>query len=120
MGIFYGSLRHDVTGRKKRSYARKAKAVTRGSVHVSQRANYRRSIPEYPSSPDTVGIAARVEPQQYTGTLVKGIGTMHKSNAVPIINEEEMKDIARMRRECLNTYYGTYLDGRNLICMTHL
>jgi hypothetical protein len=35
---------------------------------------------------------------RYTGTLVKGIGTMHKSNAVPIINEEEMKDIARMRR----------------------
>jgi hypothetical protein len=34
----------------------------------------------------------------YTGTLVKGIGTMHKSNAVPVINEEEMKDLARMRR----------------------
>ena len=98
MGIFYGSLRHDVSGRKKRSYARKTKTITRGSVHVSQRANYRRSIPEYPSSPDTVGIAARVEPQQYTGTLVKGIGTMHKSNAVPIIDEEQMKDIARMRR----------------------
>ena len=98
MGIFYGSLRHDVSGRKKRSYARKTKAITRGSVHVSQRANYRRSVPEYPSSPDTAGVAARVEPQQYTGTLVKGIGTMHKSNAVPIINEQEMKDIARMRR----------------------
>jgi hypothetical protein len=30
--------------------------------------------------------------------LVKGIGTMHKSNAVPIIDEQHMKDIARMRR----------------------
>ena len=98
MGIFYGSLRHDVSGRKKRSYARKTKPIARGSVHVSHRANYRRSVPEYPSHTDTAGIAALVEPQQYTGTLVKGIGTMHKSNAVPIINEEEMKDIARMRR----------------------
>ena len=35
---------------------------------------------------------------KYTGTLVKGIATMHKSNAVPVINEEQMKDISRMRR----------------------
>ena len=98
MGMFYGSLRHDVTGRKKRNYARKAKTSTRGSVHVSQRANFRRSVPEYPSCPDTAGVAPRVESPRYTGTLVRGISTMHKSNAVPVINEEEMKDIARMRR----------------------
>jgi hypothetical protein len=35
---------------------------------------------------------------KYTGTLVKGIATMHKSNAVPVIDEEQMKDISRMRR----------------------
>jgi len=35
---------------------------------------------------------------QYTGTKIKGIGTMHKSNAVPIFSDEEAKDIARMRR----------------------
>jgi hypothetical protein len=35
---------------------------------------------------------------QYTGRLVKGIGTLHKSNAVPVIDKEYMKDIARMRR----------------------
>ena len=98
MGIFYGSLRHDVTGRKKSNHRRKAKAFSRGSVSNTQRVNFRRSMPEYPSHTDTVGVAARVEPQQYTGTLVKGIGTMHKSNAIPIINEQEMKDIARMSR----------------------
>ena len=98
MGIFYGSLRHDVTGRKKRNYARKTKTSPRGSVHVPQRNNFRRSVPEYPSCPDTAGIAARVDSPRYTGTLVRGISTMHKSNAVPVINEEEMKDIARMRR----------------------
>ena len=35
---------------------------------------------------------------QYTGTKVKGIGTMHKSNAVPIFSNEEAHDIATMRR----------------------
>ncbi len=98
MGMIYGSLRYDVTGRKKRSYARKTKVSTRGSINEPQRVNYRRCMPEYPSVPDTVGVAPRVDPPRYTGTLVKGIGTMHKSNAIPIINEEEMKDIARMRR----------------------
>jgi hypothetical protein len=98
MGMFYGSLRHDVTGRKKRNNARKVKTSTGGSVYVPQRNNFRRSVPEYPSAPETVGVAARVESPRYTGTLVKGIGTLHKSNAVPVINEEEMKDIARMRR----------------------
>ena len=38
------------------------------------------------------------ESLKYTGTLVKGIATMHKSNAVPVINEEQMQDISRMRR----------------------
>lgn len=40
----------------------------------------------------------RRETLKYTGTLVKGIATMHKSNAVPVIDEEQMKDISRMRR----------------------
>ena len=38
------------------------------------------------------------ESLMYTGTLVKGIATMHKSNSVPVIDEEQMKDISRMRR----------------------
>lgn len=35
---------------------------------------------------------------QYTGTKVKGIGTMHKSNAVPVFSDEEAVAIATMRR----------------------
>lgn len=34
----------------------------------------------------------------YTGTKVKGIGTMHKSNAVPIFTDDEAKEISSMRR----------------------
>lgn len=34
----------------------------------------------------------------YTGTKVKGIATMHKSNAVPVFSDEEAIEISRMRR----------------------
>ena len=35
---------------------------------------------------------------KYTGTKIKGIGTMHKSNAVPIFSDEEAVAISQMRR----------------------
>lgn len=35
---------------------------------------------------------------QYTGDKIVGIGTMHKSNAVPIFTDQEAKDISSMRR----------------------
>jgi hypothetical protein len=37
-------------------------------------------------------------PMQYTGDNIVGIGTMHKSNAVPIFSDQEAKDISSMRR----------------------
>lgn len=45
-----------------------------------------------------VGVATYKAPPQYTGTKVKGIGTMHKSNAVPIFSDEEAVQISSMRR----------------------
>lgn len=41
---------------------------------------------------------SKVSDQQYTGTKIKGIGTMHKSNAVPVFSDEEAVDISKMRR----------------------
>ena len=35
---------------------------------------------------------------QYTGTKILGIGTMHKSNAVPVFSDDEAVAIATMRR----------------------
>ena len=35
---------------------------------------------------------------QYTGNKMLGIGTLHKSNAVPIFNIQDAKDQANMRR----------------------
>lgn len=42
--------------------------------------------------------ATKTAPKVYTGTKVKGIGTMHKSNAVPIFSDEDAVAIATMRR----------------------
>lgn len=44
------------------------------------------------------GVAILIPAKVYTGTKVKGIATMHKSNAVPVFSDEEAVDIARMRR----------------------
>lgn len=70
----------------------------------SPSAKYRET-PNYPSASISssgaealASATARKEPQRYTGTLIKGISTMHKSNAVPIIDEREAKEHASMRR----------------------
>ena len=44
------------------------------------------------------GACATKPSPTYTGTKIIGIGTMHKSNMVPIFSDEEAVDIARMRR----------------------
>jgi hypothetical protein len=52
-----------------------------------------------PSKPDTPGaVASRPADKVYTGTKMKGIGVLHKSNSVPIFTDDEAVDIAHMRR----------------------
>jgi len=46
----------------------------------------------------TKGGGSKVTAPKYNGTLIKGIATMHKSNAVPIIDQEQATEISRMRR----------------------
>jgi hypothetical protein len=60
--------------------------------------SYRRDTPNIGSLPFTGGPCLKVPDKVYTGTMIKGIGTMHKSNAVPIFSNEEAQDIAKMRR----------------------
>ena len=98
MGMIYGSNNYTADGRRKaQSSTKSARQIAKG-VRSNAPEPYRRETTEYRSAADTTGVAARLQPMYYTGTLVKGIGTMHKSNAGPVINEEEMKDLARMRR----------------------
>lgn len=65
-------------------------------------------VPQYPPGREpqhipsldtgvTGAVTVKATPQ-YTGTKIRGIGTMHKSNAVPIFSDEDAVDIARMRR----------------------
>jgi len=61
---------------------------------------YRRETEKIPSLNGGADMSPALKPpaKVYTGTKIKGIGTMHKSNAVPIFSDEEAKDIAKMRR----------------------
>jgi hypothetical protein len=65
-----------------------------------QREPYRRETPNYPSLSNKMdGYAPKKESPKYTGDLIVGIATMHKSNAVPVMrNTSEAEDIAKMRR----------------------
>ena len=58
-----------------------------------------RETPNYPSKVTPGGFCTKpIEGKVYTGTAMKGIGTLHKSNAVPIFTDEEAKSQAQMRR----------------------
>lgn len=67
-------------------------------------SSYRLTVPEGRSTHHIKshvtegGNATVAAPKVYTGTKVKGIATMHKSNAVPVFSDEEAVDISRMRR----------------------
>ena len=58
----------------------------------------RRETPKIPSLPFTGAPALKKANPVYTGDKIKGIGTMHKSNAVPIFTDEQAVEIATMRR----------------------
>ena len=45
-----------------------------------------------------LGSAAKKAAPVYTGDKIVGIGTLHKSNAVPIFSNTEAKEISAMRR----------------------
>ena len=78
---------------KRRSRAMKAEPLV-----------YKLSAPEgrmtthHIPSVNTGGNATLAPAKVYTGTKVKGIATMHKSNAVPVFSDEEAVEISRMRR----------------------
>lgn len=77
---------------------------TKKTVKSKATLDYKLSVPadrstkHIPSLDTGLGVAVLKESPKYTGTKIKGIGTMHKSNAVPIFSDEEAHDIAKMRR----------------------
>ena len=63
---------------------------------VNPRLAQARSIPSLPDQ--HVGAVTVKQTPRYTGDKIVGIGTMHKSNAVPIFSDEEAVAISTMRR----------------------
>lgn len=80
---------------KKRNRAMSAPSL---SDYYSLKIPEGRNTTAHIKSVDTGGNATLKAPNVYTGTKVKGIATMHKSNAVPVFSDEEAIDISRMRR----------------------
>ena len=75
------------------------KTMLQKKSYTPPKPAYRGSDSKPPSlTTTTKGGGARVETPKYTGSVVIGISTLHKSNAVPIINQEQATEISRMRR----------------------
>ncbi len=79
---------------KKRKRAMKAETLTYSLPTPIGRSNTH----HIKSLNSGAGVATLSPAKVYTGTKVKGIATMHKSNAVPVFSNEEAQDISRMRR----------------------
>ena len=72
-----------------------AKPVSSYQIKIPPGRTTTRHIPSVDSG---LAFAAAPARKVYTGDKIIGIGTLHKSNAVPIFSDEEAKDIAKMRR----------------------
>jgi hypothetical protein len=58
-----------------------------------------RETPKIPSLNSSMMDGGTLKPKKvYTGDKILGIGTLHKSNAVPVFSVEEAQDMAKMRR----------------------
>lgn len=80
---------------------KKKRAMSAGSLSESYSLKIpdgRNTTSHIKSRGDGAGNATLAPAKVYTGTKVKGIATMHKSNAVPVFSDEEAVDISRMRR----------------------
>lgn len=99
--MIHGDMTRYSNGRKKmyNAWGKLKNKMEPSETTFTPSYSYRRSSTSRIKSLDTgVDCSRKVEPTRYTGTLVKGISQTHKSNAVPIISEQEAKDHASMRR----------------------
>ena len=57
-----------------------------------------RETKRWPSKVTPGDVTARAVVQQYTGTAMLGVATLHKSNSIPIFSKQEAVEVATMRR----------------------
>jgi hypothetical protein len=89
--------RHGIEQEEKR----RTRALSAPVMLPTQQQVYRRETgPRIPSlnGGRDMSPATKAPDKIYTGTKIIGIGTMHKSNAVPIFSDNEAKEIGSMRR----------------------
>lgn len=68
-------------------------------VQPKQNVRDTKIYPSLQTSDKIPGACTKRETPTYTGDLIVGIGTMHKSNAVPIMRgTKQAEEIAKMRR----------------------
>ena len=77
---------------------KRKRAMSSNSYQPPKQLHRGSDEPKIPSLITTWAPCTRGPDTIYTGTKIIGIGTMHKSNAVPIFSDEEAKSIAKMRR----------------------
>lgn len=77
---------------------RKQRAMAAPEMSPVVNKPYRRETVQINSLPFTGGACTKAPDKVYTGDKILGIGTMHKSNAVPIFSSEDAEAIAKMRR----------------------
>jgi hypothetical protein len=78
----------------------KRHSTKKADTYAPVDSTYRREQRHYPSAGgDQFAPCLKKEQPKYTGDLIVGIGTMHKSNAVPIMRgTKQAEEIAKMRR----------------------
>lgn len=77
---------------------RRRRALEAEPLNYKLSAPAGRSTSNHIPSRATAGGSTAAVHKVYTGTKIIGIGTMHKSNAVPIFSDDEAKAISTMRR----------------------
>ncbi len=83
---------------QKRYPAKPVRKLQRKTFVAPKNINAERNTRHIPSLDTGAGSTAPVPTKQYTGDKMIGIGTMHKSNMVPIFSDKEARDISTMRR----------------------
>ena len=105
--FYMGSLRYSPCGRKRKNHALTSVKKKRPefipmkieAIRAQQEEQYTSLMENYMQTGNyPKSNTHKKESPMYTGTLVKGIATMHKSNAVPVISQQEAEDISNMRR----------------------
>jgi hypothetical protein len=79
---------------------------SQGLDNIKKDKNFGYDIPDYipnkqmPKTSDKiVKVSGRAEPQHYSGERkLLGIGMLHKSNLVPVFDQQDAIDISKMRR----------------------